>query len=162
MARTEDITSPDNTTTLAADPNNPMLRDTIEIPSGGSVTIRWIADNPGAWILHCHIDFHLAVGLAMVVIEAPEKIQENLKVPDYMFQQCRQQGLPYTGNAGGLESLTNFGALPEGPTPLTPGWTGYSTGTFIACAFTALFGCGTVFWYSSHYSNDDEDEEDKE
>ena len=32
---------------------NPMRRDTIFIPSGQSVTLRVVADNPGTWFLHC-------------------------------------------------------------------------------------------------------------
>lgn len=137
---------------------NPMRRDTVLIPAGGSASLRLVADNPGAWFLHCHIDFHLTSGLAMVVIEAPEQIQKNLNVPSYMYQQCQQQGLPYTGNAGGLQSLTNFGALPAGPTPLSPGWTPKAIGTFVACLITALLGIGTVSWYG--FSSKDEDDED--
>lgn len=33
---------------------NPARRDTVTVPPGGSTTIRWIADNPGAWLFHCH------------------------------------------------------------------------------------------------------------
>lgn len=32
---------------------NPMRRDTVVIPGGGSVTLRVVADNPGVWMLHC-------------------------------------------------------------------------------------------------------------
>ncbi len=32
---------------------NPIRRDTVHVPSGGSATLRVIADNPGAWFLHC-------------------------------------------------------------------------------------------------------------
>ncbi|PWN37840.1 putative iron transport multicopper oxidase [Meira miltonrushii] len=139
---------------------NPLRRDTVQVPAGGSVSIRMVADNPGAWILHCHIDWHLAAGLAMVVIEAPEKIQENLQVPFYLFQQCQQQGLPVSGNAGGFQSLKDFGALPLAPTPLKSGCTIYTVVTILACAFAALLGNGTVILYSSRYSNDaNEDEE---
>lgn len=34
---------------------NPMRRDTVIIPAGGAVNLRIRADNPGVWILHCHI-----------------------------------------------------------------------------------------------------------
>lgn len=34
---------------------NPVRRDTVQIPAGGSATIRFRADNAGAWFLHCHI-----------------------------------------------------------------------------------------------------------
>ena len=32
---------------------NPIRRDTVLIPSGQSVALRVIADNPGAWFFHC-------------------------------------------------------------------------------------------------------------
>lgn len=34
---------------------NPMRRDVVQIPAGGSVVIRFRADNPGVWLAHCHI-----------------------------------------------------------------------------------------------------------
>jgi L-ascorbate oxidase len=36
---------------------NPRIRDTESIPASGWLAIRYIADNPGAWIFHCHIDW---------------------------------------------------------------------------------------------------------
>lgn len=29
---------------------NPMRRDTVVVPAGGAVNLRFVADNPGAWI----------------------------------------------------------------------------------------------------------------
>ena len=141
---------------------NPLRRDTVLVPATGSVSLRLIADNPGAWILHCHIDFHLSVGLAMVLIEAPEKIQENIKIPPSMFQQCKQQGLPFTGNAGGIESMTNFGALPVGPKPLISGWTVLAIITMLICAIMAVLGIGTILWFNSSKSPKEEEEEEGE
>lgn len=40
---------------------NPPYRDTVEMPSSGWAVIRYISDNPGAWIFHCHIQWHLVV-----------------------------------------------------------------------------------------------------
>jgi FtsP/CotA-like multicopper oxidase with cupredoxin domain len=34
---------------------NPPLRDTATLPQGGWVVIRFKADNPGLWLLHCHL-----------------------------------------------------------------------------------------------------------
>jgi iron transport multicopper oxidase len=31
---------------------NPMRRDTVTVAGGGSVTLRIVADNPGAWLFH--------------------------------------------------------------------------------------------------------------
>nr|GMD64335.1 laccase-3-like [Ipomoea batatas] len=44
---------------------DPPLRNTIDVPVGGWAAIRFVADNPGVWLMHCHIDSHLAWGLAM-------------------------------------------------------------------------------------------------
>ena len=32
---------------------NPIRRDVFQIPAGQSITLRVVADNPGAWLLHC-------------------------------------------------------------------------------------------------------------
>ena len=68
---------------------NPVRRDTVAVDGFGSVTIRFLASNPGAWFMHCHMDWHLSAGLAMVMVQAPEKAKEVLKVPSYVEEQCR-------------------------------------------------------------------------
>ncbi|KAA1478071.1 laccase T2 copper depleted [Dentipellis sp. KUC8613] len=49
----------------------PVWRDTVNI--GASVldnaTIRFRTDNPGPWFLHCHIDWHLQAGFAVIMAE---------------------------------------------------------------------------------------------
>ncbi|KIJ55074.1 multicopper oxidase [Sphaerobolus stellatus SS14] len=50
---------------------NPPVRDVIGV-GGSGVRIRFRADNPGPWFLHCHIDWHLEAGLAVVFAEAPQ------------------------------------------------------------------------------------------
>ncbi|KAH8434239.1 uncharacterized protein LDX57_011877 [Aspergillus melleus] len=44
-----------------------MLRDTVYIPRRGHAVIRFQAKNPGVWMFHCHILWHLASGMAMLV-----------------------------------------------------------------------------------------------
>ncbi|KIM83693.1 laccase [Piloderma croceum F 1598] len=49
---------------------NPPQRDVVALgTTGDNVTIRWVTDNPGPWYLHCHIDWHLDAGLAIVFAE---------------------------------------------------------------------------------------------
>ncbi|KAJ7196962.1 laccase [Mycena pura] len=55
---------------------NPPRRDVIGVDQGG-VVIRFRADNPGPWFLHCHIDWHLEAGLAVVFAEAPAEQREG-------------------------------------------------------------------------------------
>ncbi|KAJ6536410.1 laccase [Mycena vulgaris] len=57
---------------------NPPRRDVVAVEAGG-VIIRFRADNPGPWFLHCHIDWHLEAGLAVVFAEAPTDIRSGPK-----------------------------------------------------------------------------------
>lgn len=49
--------------------NGAVLKDTVNVPAGGYVIIRFPASNPGIWILHCHVDQHANDGMAMVLNE---------------------------------------------------------------------------------------------
>jgi len=51
---------------------NPSRRDTITIPSGGSVTLRFRADNPGVWFFHCHVSpvVHVVLELGRLTEES--------------------------------------------------------------------------------------------
>jgi len=44
-------------------------KDTVMVPYGGYTVIRFIADNPGWWFFHCHIENHQIRGMAAVVRE---------------------------------------------------------------------------------------------
>jgi FtsP/CotA-like multicopper oxidase with cupredoxin domain len=46
---------------------NGALRDTVLVPPKTSVTVAFDANNPGVWYLHCHILWHLAAGMAVLV-----------------------------------------------------------------------------------------------
>ncbi|KAJ7432445.1 laccase [Mycena galericulata] len=50
---------------------DPIIRDVVTTGTDttDNTTIRFVTDNPGPWILHCHIDFHLELGLAIVFAE---------------------------------------------------------------------------------------------
>ncbi|KIM88113.1 Ferroxidase [Piloderma croceum F 1598] len=103
---------------------NPMRRDTIFIESGSSATLRFVADNPGVWFMHCHIEWHLEAGLAVEFIEAPLVMQQRSNVPQSMYDQCRIDGTPFSGNAAGHNSTTDLSGLPLGPFPLPDDSTG--------------------------------------
>ncbi|KDR80952.1 hypothetical protein GALMADRAFT_60685 [Galerina marginata CBS 339.88] len=49
---------------------NPVRRDVVSAGGvGDNVTIRFQTDNAGPWIMHCHIDWHFDLGLAVVFAE---------------------------------------------------------------------------------------------
>ncbi|KAE8442783.1 hypothetical protein EG329_002871 [Mollisiaceae sp. DMI_Dod_QoI] len=80
-------------------PAIPARRDTFVVPAQGFVVFRFVADNPGVWFLHCHIDWHLSQGLGLLFIEAPTQIQERLSIPQQHYDVCQAAGVPHTGNA---------------------------------------------------------------
>ncbi|KAG4979684.1 hypothetical protein AAZX31_12G058200 [Glycine max] len=59
---------------------DPVERNTVGVPSGGWVAIRFLADNPGVWLMHCHFDVHLSWGLRMAWIVEDGKLP-NQKLP---------------------------------------------------------------------------------
>ena len=40
----------------------------------GGLHIRFVADNPGVWLFHCHTAWHLLFGQALVFVVAPAEI----------------------------------------------------------------------------------------
>lgn len=49
---------------------DPPKKDTVIVPSGGYVVVRITADNPGLWLLHCHIQLHSADGMSVLLNES--------------------------------------------------------------------------------------------
>jgi hypothetical protein len=58
-----------NVKTLDLKLDNPPRRDVVLLPTDGYIVIAFKADNPGAWIVHCHIAFHIAQGLGLTIME---------------------------------------------------------------------------------------------
>ncbi|KAJ1728667.1 ferroxidase fet3 [Coemansia biformis] len=92
----------------------PMERDTVVIPKLNYATIRFCANNPGVWLLHCHMDVHFAMGMAMTFVEAPDVLQKTLRVPNAMIQMCSEQGISVSGNAVGKQGV-DLSGLPLAP-----------------------------------------------
>ena len=47
---------------------DPAERNTVAVPTGGWAAIRFKANNPGVWFIHCHVEDHTTWGLSMVFI----------------------------------------------------------------------------------------------
>lgn len=127
-----------------------MRRDVFQVPSGESITIRVIADNPGVWLLHCHIEWHLEVGLAIQFVEAPKLMQQrNASFPPILQQHCKKLGLPYQGNAAGrLDDVLNTDGIKTGPFLQILGWRPKGIAAMFGCVLSAVLGMATVIWYS--------------
>ncbi|CUA72896.1 laccase, multicopper oxidase, benzenediol:oxygen oxidorectuctase [Rhizoctonia solani] len=84
---------------LGGTPNyvNPPRRDVVRV-GGTGVVLRFKTDNPGPWFVHCHIDWHLEAGLALVFAEAPEEVRQGTQSvqPNQAWNQLcpKYQALP--------------------------------------------------------------------
>ncbi|KAF9461176.1 laccase 2 precursor [Collybia nuda] len=68
--------------------HNPVRRDVVSTGfAGDNVTIRFVTDNSGPWILHCHIDWHLRAGMAVVFAEDTRSIS-SMVPPESWDQLC--------------------------------------------------------------------------
>ena len=67
-----------NVSTAVPNLNNPPRRDVVFLPDGGYLILAFKADNPGVWIMHCHIAFHASMGLATQIIENKAQIPDAL------------------------------------------------------------------------------------
>lgn len=83
-------------------PAVPVKRDTTVLFAGGSLVLRFRADNPGVWMFHCHIEWHLDAGMAATIIEAPLDLQrEGITIPHQHLESCRALNLTTQGNCAG-------------------------------------------------------------
>ncbi|RLV89401.1 Iron transport multicopper oxidase FET3 [Spathaspora sp. JA1] len=92
-----------NSSDHAAWPEYPMIRDTVYVLPQSYMVLRFKADNPGVWMFHCHIEWHLDQGLAILLVEDPMGIQNDpsQQITDNHKQICEKVGVPWEGNAAG-------------------------------------------------------------
>ncbi|XP_074578343.1 L-ascorbate oxidase-like [Curcuma longa] len=53
---------------------NPPLRNTVVIFPHGWTALRFVADNPGVWAFHCHIEPHLHMGMGVIFAEGVDNV----------------------------------------------------------------------------------------
>jgi iron transport multicopper oxidase len=98
-----------------------MRRDTVVVYAGSSVTLRFVANNPGISLFHCHTEWHVESGLMATFIEAPDVLQSYKPyIPNTHKTVCDVQKIPRKGNAGGNYNnwldLSNANTDPQDPT----------------------------------------------
>ncbi|KAI9600798.1 hypothetical protein H4Q26_000591 [Puccinia striiformis f. sp. tritici PST-130] len=62
VAEGKGLPTPQNLANATYNTDNPLRRDTIVVPPASFIVVRLQADVPGAWIVHCHIGWHIAAG----------------------------------------------------------------------------------------------------
>ncbi|KAI4176638.1 MAG: hypothetical protein LQ343_000929 [Gyalolechia ehrenbergii] len=141
----------------------PMRRDTITVNPNGNIVLRFRADNPGIWLFHCHIEWHIASGLTATIIEAPLDLQQTLSlasspytspnssavmIPRSHIEACTKRNVPIAGNAAGntvdLLDLTGENVPPE---PLPAGFEARGIVALVFSVVAAFVGMGVIGWY---------------
>jgi hypothetical protein len=52
------------------------------LPAKGWLLIAFKTDNPGAWLMHCHIAWHVSGGLSVDFLEGASTLKNNLEAAD--------------------------------------------------------------------------------
>jgi len=63
-----------NASTVNATWTNPPRRDVAMLPAAGHLVIAFETDNPGIWLLHCHIAWHVSGGFLLQFLERKDDL----------------------------------------------------------------------------------------
>ncbi|KAI8951093.1 multicopper oxidase-domain-containing protein [Xylaria longipes] len=66
---------------------NPLKRDTITVEGFGWALLRFVADNPGVWLFHCHVTWHSEAGMGMQFLSRIDELR-SLQVPEEARKLC--------------------------------------------------------------------------
>jgi len=80
------------------------------LPGRGWLAIAFPTDNPGAWLMHCHIAWHVSDGLAVQFLES----KDQAPLGDAAWKQtCSnwdkfQASMPYPKPDSGLKMMRRY------------------------------------------------------
>lgn len=66
----------------------PTRRDVAMLPALGYLVIAFKTDNPGAWLMHCHISWHVSEGLALQFLEQKDAIPDTFQLDSDYERTC--------------------------------------------------------------------------
>ncbi|KAI8932083.1 hypothetical protein NX059_010969 [Plenodomus lindquistii] len=72
---------------VALNLENPPRRDTAMLPASGYLVLAFETDNPGNWLMHCHIGWHTSEGFALQFIERADEIA-GITDSSRLIDQC--------------------------------------------------------------------------
>ncbi|KAL2131630.1 hypothetical protein VTI74DRAFT_4784 [Chaetomium olivicolor] len=62
--------------------SNPVRRDVTMLPAKGWLLLAFKTNNPGAWLFHCHIAWHVSGGLSIDFLERPNDLRQRITQAD--------------------------------------------------------------------------------
>ncbi|EGU75663.1 hypothetical protein FOPG_10736 [Fusarium oxysporum f. sp. conglutinans race 2 54008] len=119
-------------------PSVPMRRDTFLVYPQGNFVIRFPATNPGVWLFHCHIEWHMDTGLIATMISSPLQMQKTLTIPEGHKKICADQGISTVGNAAG--NTEDYLDLTGQNMMVPPLPSGFTTKGYVAMVFSCVAG----------------------
>ncbi|CEP21266.1 unnamed protein product [Cyberlindnera jadinii] len=128
----------------------PMMRDTVYVRPQSNIVMRFKADNPGVWMFHCHIEWHLVQGLALVLVEAPEEIQNNSaqQLTQQHIDNCEANGINVKSNAAGnTENFLDLTGQNVQHGDIPDGFTGKGIVAMVFSCIAAILGLITIAVY---------------
>ena len=131
-------------------PEYPMLRDTVYVRPQSYIVMRFKADNPGVWLFHCHIEWHLDQGLAIQLIEDPQGIQKNASqhITDNHKQICEKVGVSWEGNAAAnSKDYLNLKGENVQHKRLPTGFTARGIVALVFSCIAGVLGLATIAYY---------------
>ncbi|OTB02517.1 putative multicopper oxidase [Hypoxylon sp. CI-4A] len=67
--------------------DNPLKRDMVTAEGFGWVLLRFVADNPGVWLFHCHVIWHSEAGMGMQFLSRPDAMR-GWEIPEDARRLC--------------------------------------------------------------------------
>lgn len=67
---------------------NPPRRDVALLASNGTLALAFKPDNPGVWLVHCHIAWHASSGLALQIMERQDDILGSIGTLTNTVRTC--------------------------------------------------------------------------
>ncbi|KAH6610266.1 iron transport multicopper oxidase fet3 precursor [Trichoderma cornu-damae] len=126
----------------------PMRRDTFVIWPNGNIVLRFRADNPGVWLFHCHIEWHVASGLLATFVEAPLDIQKQFTIPEDHLAVCAASGVATVGNAAAnTVNFLDLSGQNKPPGTIPGGFTPRGIVALVFSSITGVLGVVVVAWY---------------
>ena len=99
------------------------LKHTVDVPPFETRTIEFAADEPGDWMMHCHILYHAEVGMARVVHYEDAPMPSHMQaMPTNLFSNPHDP-LFFFGEGTALSNMTDgFVTLQNNRNALTATW----------------------------------------
>lgn len=91
-------------TTATLDYTNPIRRDTATLPAAGYLILAFKTDNPGAWLMHCHVAFHAEGGFGLSFVERAADYKATAD-----FSQVAPVCAAWQSYSGGLQDPNDAG-----------------------------------------------------